>query len=87
MGESFSERAGAKYHISPVTLFIFIVFMAYILFSPVFSGEKESFHLMKRWLYCKLEICGAMPIQGQNALIVFFLLCMSVCEEGKEQQC
>lgn len=71
MGESFSEQAGAKYHISPVTLFIFIVFMAYILYSPICSGEKESFHLMKRWPYCKLEICEAMPTQGQNALLFF----------------
>lgn len=85
MGESFSEQAGAKYHISPVTLFIFIV--AYILFSPVFSGEKESFHLMKRRPYCELEICEAMPTHGQNALIILFFLCTRVCEEAKEQQC
>lgn len=61
--ESFSERAAAKYHISPVTLLILIIFMASILFSSSFSGANESVHLVKRSPRCKLEICEAVQTQ------------------------
>lgn len=53
--------------------------MAYILFYAMIlvRGGKKGFHVMKLWPDHKLEICEAIPSQGQNGVCVCFDVCAS----------